>query len=150
MKIEIIKETLKNKSLKKEFAIITNLVDGNSEIFFPGNNLTGVFSKYLDEIEKIFHLNKNGIIENSEIFVQTFKNPIKVIVVGAVDIAMHLPILRLPFDYKCSIIKALLSSLTVSIVIVTNLMSVLAIMDHQQIDLSRQPLEFSTTVILFN
>ena len=52
MKIEIIKETLKNKSLKKEFAIITNLVDGNSEIFFPGNNLTGVFSKYLDEIEK--------------------------------------------------------------------------------------------------
>jgi len=90
MKIEIIKEALKNKSLKKEFAIITNLVNGNSEIFFPGNNLTGSFSKYLNEIEKIFHLNKNGIIENSEIFVQTFKNPIKVIVVGAVEISMYL------------------------------------------------------------
>ena len=90
MKIEIIKEALKNKSLKKEFAIITNLISGNSEIFFPGYNLTGVFSKYLDEIEKIFHLNKNGIIENSEIFVQTFKNPIKVIVVGAVEISMYL------------------------------------------------------------
>ena len=64
--------------------------------------------------------------------------------------SVTLPILKLPCDYKCSIIKALLSSLTVSIVIVTNLMSVFAIMDHHQIDLSRQPLEFSTTVILFN
>ena len=90
MKIEIIRETLKNKSLKKEFALITNLVSGDSEIFFPGINLTGMFSKYFDEIEKIFNSNKNGIIENSEIFVQTFKNPIKVIIVGAVDISMYL------------------------------------------------------------
>ena len=43
-----------------------------------------MFSKYFDEIEKIFNSNKSGIIENSEIFVQTFKNPIKVIIVGAV------------------------------------------------------------------
>ena len=90
MKIEIIRETLKNKSLKKEFALITNLVSGDSEIFFPEINLTGIFSKYFDEIEKIFNSNKNGIIENSEIFVQTFKNPIKVIVVGAVEISMYL------------------------------------------------------------
>ena len=90
MKIEIIRETLKNKSLKKEFALITNLINGESEIFFPGNNPSGMFSKYSEEIEKIFHLNKNGIIENSEIFVQTYKNPIKVIIVGAVDISMYL------------------------------------------------------------
>ena len=90
MKIEIIRETLKNKSLNKEFALITNLINGESEIFFPGNNPNGMFSKYSEEIEKIFHLNKNGIIENSEIFVQTYKNPIKVIVVGAVDISMYL------------------------------------------------------------
>ena len=63
---------------------------GDSEIFIPGRNLTGMFSKYFDEIEKIFHSNKNGIIENSEIFVQIFKNPIKVIIVGAVDISMYL------------------------------------------------------------
>ena len=37
MKIEIIRETLKNKSLNKEFALITNLINGESEIFFPGN-----------------------------------------------------------------------------------------------------------------
>ena len=90
MKIETIRQTLKNKSLKKEFALITNLNNGESEIFFPGNNPSGMFSKYLEEIEKIFHLNKNCIIENSEIFVQTYKNPIKVIVVGAVDISMYL------------------------------------------------------------
>ena len=90
MKIETIRQTLKNKSLKKEFALITNLNNGESEIFFPGHNLTGMFSRYSEEIKKIFHLNKNGIIENSEIFVQTYKNPIKVIIVGAVDISMYL------------------------------------------------------------
>ena len=90
MKLEIIRETLKNKSLKKEFAVITNLINGESEIFFPGHNLSEMFSKYSEEIEKIFHLNKNGVIENSEIFVQTYKNPIKVIIVGAVDISIYL------------------------------------------------------------
>ena len=90
MKIETIRQTLKNKSLKKEFALITNLINGESEIFFPGHNLSEMFSKYSEEIEKIFNLNKSGIIENSEIFVQTYKNPIKVIIVGAVDISMHL------------------------------------------------------------
>ena len=90
MKLEIIRETLKNKSLKKEFALITNLINGESEIFFPGHNLSEMFSEYSEEIEKIFNLNKNGIIENSEIFVQTYKNPIKVIIVGAVDISINL------------------------------------------------------------
>ena len=90
MKIETIRQTLKNKSLKKEFALITNLINGESEIFFPGHNLSEMFSKYSEEIEKIFNLNKNGIIENSEIFVQTYKNPIKVIIVGAVDITIYL------------------------------------------------------------
>ncbi|MDA9696995.1 XdhC family protein [Candidatus Pelagibacter sp.] len=90
MKLEIIKETLKNKSLKKEFALVTNLINGESEIFFPGNDLSEMFSKYSEEIEIIFNLNKNSIIENSEIFVQTYKNPIKVIILGAVDISIYL------------------------------------------------------------
>ena len=90
MKIETIRQTLKNKSLNKEFALITNLTNGESEIFSTGHNLSGMFSKYSEEIEKMFRLNKNGIIENSEIFVQTYNNPIKVIVVGAVDISIYL------------------------------------------------------------
>ena len=90
MKIKTIQETLKNKSLKKEFAVVTNLSNGDSEIFVPGINLKGVFSGYINKIEEIFNSNRNGIIENSEIFVQTFKNPIKVIIVGAVHISTFL------------------------------------------------------------
>ena len=49
MKIEIIRETLKNKSLKKEFALITNLINGESEIFFPRHNLSEMFSKWSEQ-----------------------------------------------------------------------------------------------------
>ena len=104
MKIEIIKEALKNKSLKKEFAIITNLKNGDSELFFPGANLTGIFFKYTNEINKLFNSNKNSLIENSEIFVQTFKNPIKVIVVGAVHITTYLTDYAKNLDFEIIII----------------------------------------------
>ena len=90
MKLKTIQETLKNKYLKKEFAVVTNLSNGDSEIFVPGINLNGIFSGYTNKIEEIFNSNRNGIIENSEIFVQTFKNPIKVIIVGAVHISTFL------------------------------------------------------------
>ena len=52
MKLKTIEETLKNKSLKKEFAIITNLKNGDSELFFPGVNLTGIFFKYTNDCKK--------------------------------------------------------------------------------------------------
>ena len=90
MKIKTLKEILKNKSLKKEFAILTNLKSGDSEIFRPNQILKGDFSKYINEIKKIFDSNKNCILENDKIFVQTCKNPIKVIIIGAVHIAEYL------------------------------------------------------------
>ena len=90
MKIKTLQEILKYKSLKKEFAILTNLKNGDSEIFIPNQIIKGEFSKFLDEIEIIFKSNKNGILENNKIFVQTCKNPIKVIIVGAVHIAEYL------------------------------------------------------------
>ncbi len=90
MKIKTLQEILKYKSLKKEFAILTDLKNGDSEIFIPNQIIKGEFSKYLDEIEIIFKSNKNGILKNEEIFVQTCKNPIKVIIVGAVHIAEYL------------------------------------------------------------
>ena len=104
MKLETIQKTLKNKSLRKEFAIITNLKNGDSEIFIPGVNLTGVFSKYTNEINELFNSNKNSLIENSEIFVQTFKNPIKVIVVGAVHISTYLTDYAKNLDFEIIII----------------------------------------------
>ena len=90
MKIKTLQEILKYKSLKKEFAILTNLKNGDSEIFIPNQIIKGEFSKYLDEIEIIFKSNKNSILKNDKIFVQTCKNPIKVIIVGAVHIAEYL------------------------------------------------------------
>ena len=90
MKIKTLQEILKNKSSKKEFAILTNLKSGDSEIFRPNQILKGDFSKYINEIKKIFDSNKNCILENEKIFVQTCKNPIRVIIVGAVHIAEYL------------------------------------------------------------
>ena len=90
MKIKTLQEILKNKSSKKEFAILTNLKSGDSEIFRPNQILKGDFSKYINEIKKIFDSNKNCILENEKIFIQTCKNPIKVIIVGAVHIAEYL------------------------------------------------------------
>ena len=90
MKIKTLQEILKYKSLKKEFAILTDLKNGDSEIFIPNKIIKGEFSKYLNEIEIIFKSNKNGILENDKIFVQTCKNSIKVIIVGAVHIAEYL------------------------------------------------------------
>tara|TARA_B100000579_G_C22736896_1_gene807132 strand:+ start:291 stop:971 length:681 start_codon:yes stop_codon:yes gene_type:complete len=90
MKIKTLQEILKNKSLKREFAVLTNLKTGDSEIFLPNQNLKGIFSEYKDEIEKIFNSSKSNILENEEIFVQTIKNPIKVVIVGAVHITEYL------------------------------------------------------------
>ena len=90
MKIKTLEEILKKKSSKTEFAILTNLENGDSEIYLPGTSPKGEFSKYADEIENFFKSKKNGVIENSEIFVETYIKPIKVIIVGAVHIAQYL------------------------------------------------------------
>jgi hypothetical protein len=80
MKIKTLEEILKKKSSKTEFAILTNLENGDSEIYLPGTSPKGEFSKYTDEIENFFKSKKNGVIENSEIFVETYIKPIKVII----------------------------------------------------------------------
>ena len=50
MKIKTLEEILKKKSSKTEFAILTNLENGDSEIYLPGTSPKGEFSKYADEI----------------------------------------------------------------------------------------------------
>ena len=49
MKIKTLEEILKKKSSKTEFAILTNLENGNSEIYIPGTSPEGEFSKYTNE-----------------------------------------------------------------------------------------------------
>ena len=53
MKISTLKEIIKKKENKNEFAIITNLKTGESEIYETGKKLGKDLEKYSDE-KKIF------------------------------------------------------------------------------------------------
>ena len=90
MKLEILKEIIKKKENKDEFAIITNISNGESCVFEKNRPLEKNFNKYSDQINSFFKSKKNGLIEGSDIFIETYIRPIKVIIVGAVHIAQYL------------------------------------------------------------
>ena len=90
MKLQTLKSIIEKKKNKSEFAIITNLKTGESEIFEKDKPLNKEMEVYSNQINEFFKSKKNGVIENSEIFVETYILPIKVIVVGAVHIAQYL------------------------------------------------------------
>ncbi len=104
MKHSQLKEIIKKKSSKKEFAIITNLENGLSEIYEPNKSLSKDFDTHKDQIANFFKLKKNGVIENTEIFVETYIRPIKVIIVGAVHIAQYLVDFAKSLNFEISII----------------------------------------------
>ena len=90
MQLKILQQIIKKKIDKSEFAIITNLENGNSEIFELDKPISINFEKYQDQINEFYKNKKNGIIENTNIFIETYIRPIKVIIVGAVHIAQYL------------------------------------------------------------
>ena len=90
MKLKILKEIIKKKENKSEFAIITNLETGSSEIFESDVTVSKDFEKYRDKINDFYKNKKSGVIENTHIFIETYLRPIKVIIVGAVNIAQYL------------------------------------------------------------
>ena len=90
MKQSHLKEIIKKKASKTEFAIVTNLENGLSEIYEPGKSLSEEFENHKEQIENFFKSKKNGVIKNTEIFVETYIRSIKVIIVGAVHIAQYL------------------------------------------------------------
>ena len=104
MKIETLKEIIKKKDNKLEFAIVTNLVTGESEIFEEKKSLSKNFEKYNDQINKFYKSKKNGVIENTDIFIETYIRPIKVIIVGAVHIAQYLVDYAKSLNFEISII----------------------------------------------
>ncbi len=104
MKINTLKEIIKKKENKNEFAIITNLKTGVSEIYENGKKLSKDLEKYSDQIKNFYNSKKNGIIEGTEIFVETYVRPIKVIVVGAVHIAQYLVDFAKSLNFEISII----------------------------------------------
>ncbi len=104
MKIEILKEIIKKKSSKEEFAVLTNLSTGNSEIFDTKKLPSKEFENYKNEIKNYFNLRKNGIIDNTEIFILNYIKPVEVIIVGAVHIAQYLIDLLKNFNFVVTII----------------------------------------------
>ena len=104
MKHSQLKEIIKKKASKIEFAIVTNLENGLSEIYEPWKSLSKEFEIHKEQINNFFKLKKNGVIENTEIFIETYIRPIKVIIVGAVHIAQYLVDFAKSLNFEISII----------------------------------------------
>ena len=90
MKKKLLNEVIEKKKKKIEFSIITNLENGDSCIFEKNKPLDKNFETYKDKIIAQFNKKKNGIITDTNIFVENYIRPIKVIIVGAVHIAQYL------------------------------------------------------------
>ena len=90
MKRKTIQEIINKSSSQEQFAVLTNLEDGVSEIFEVGVPLSKNFKIYKNEIESCFNLKKSGIINDTQIFIQNYIKPVEVIIVGAVHIAQYL------------------------------------------------------------
>jgi xanthine dehydrogenase accessory factor len=104
MKKQLLNQIIKKKENKSEFAIITNIGNGESCIFEKNKPLDKNFEKYLDQINSFFNSKKNGMIEDSDIFVETYIRPIKLIIVGAVHIAQYLVDFAKSLNFEISII----------------------------------------------
>ena len=104
MKKQLLNQIIKKKENKDEFAIITNISNGESCIFEINKSLDKNFEKYLDQIKSYFEKKKNGIIENTDVFVETYTRPITVIIVGAVHIAQYLVDYAKSLNFEISII----------------------------------------------
>ena len=90
MKLKTLREIIKKKEAKSEFAIVTNLASGESEIFEKDKPLNSNFEKYRKQIDNFYKSKKSGIIDGTDIFVGTYIRPIKIVIVGAVHIAQYL------------------------------------------------------------
>ena len=104
MKLETLKSIIIKKENKSEFAIVTNLTTGESEIFEKGRPTSKELEKYSTQINNFFKSKKNGVIEGTEIFIETYIRPIKVIIVGAVHIAQYLTDFAKSLNFEISII----------------------------------------------
>ena len=104
MKQSLLKEIINLKKQKKEFAIITNLENGNSTIYHNDNELTGEFKSYKDQIINFYKSKNNGVIDGTNIFVESYVRPIKVVIVGAVHIAQYLVDFAKSLNFEISII----------------------------------------------
>ena len=62
MKLRTLKSIIEKKRKKSEFAIITNLSSGESEIFEKDKQLSKEMEIYSNQINEFFKSKKNGVI----------------------------------------------------------------------------------------
>ena len=104
MNVKTLKSIIANKRDYSEFAIITNLQNGESCIFEKNKPIDKNFEKHKEKIILQFGKKKNGIIEGTNIFVETYISPIKVIIIGAVHIAQYLINFAKSLNFEITII----------------------------------------------
>ena len=104
MKLKTLNSIINKKKTKTEFAIITNLSTGESEVYEKENPLNKNLKNYEKQIKKFLKLKKNGIVEGSDIFIETYTLPVKVIIVGAVHIAQYLVDYAKSLNFEINII----------------------------------------------
>ena len=104
MKKELLNKIIEKKKKKSEFLIITNLENAEGCIFEKNKPIDKDFEKYKEKIDFFSEQKKNGIIENTNIFVENYIRPIKIIVVGAVHIAQYLVNFAKSLNFEISII----------------------------------------------
>ena len=104
MKKNLLKKIIEKKNNKIEFSIITDLETSESFIFEKNKPIDSNFKKYKEKIEFFFNSKKNGIIEDTNIFVDNYIQPIKVFVVGAVHIAQYLVNFAASLNFEITII----------------------------------------------
>ena len=63
MKHSQLKEIIKKKASKTEFAILTNLENGLSEIYEPGKLLSKEFETHKEQIDNFFKLKKMELLK---------------------------------------------------------------------------------------
>ena len=90
MKKQLLNEIIIKKEKKIEFSIITDLENGEGFIYEKNKPIDKNFEKYKEKINSYFSKKKSGIIEGTNIFIETYIRPIKVIIVGAVHIAQYI------------------------------------------------------------
>ena len=104
MQLNTLQEIIKKKKAKNEFAIVTNLSTGESEIFEENKKLSENLTPHLDQIKDFYKSKKNGVIEGTELFLETYIRPIKVLIIGAVHIAQYLVDFAKSLNFEISII----------------------------------------------
>ncbi|MGA1113113.1 MAG: XdhC family protein, partial [Candidatus Pelagibacter sp.] len=73
-------------------------------IYTQDKSLSANFNKNLLDIKRYYDEKKNGVIENTNIFIETYILPINVIIVGAVHIAQYLVDFAKSLNFEISII----------------------------------------------